>query len=127
MTGEAVTTARPRGSLRLWLGLFTLFVAAALYARAWSTQSLVLRDGRTFAVLNFDRHVTIQIGPDGSREAEHYFWVRYYSHSRSTDGMLEEARALAPVLSPMADSLGYTLMQLSPSRPLLSQTFPLGV
>ena len=99
---------------------------AAAHSVGWSTQPLTLTDGRTFAVLNFDRHTSIVLKTNGQRLVEHYFWVRYWASSRNRDSMFQEARALAPALYGVADSLGYTLMELSPSQPLLFRLLPLG-
>jgi hypothetical protein len=104
-----------------------IIVLGVLYYRGWSTQPLNLRDGRSFDVLNYDRHTSYMLSPDGARHTEHYFWVRYYANTTGLDSVRAEARLLAPVLFPIADSLGYSRLKLEPSRPLFLRQFPLAV
>ena len=102
-------------------------LAAVLYYRGWSTQPLELADGRTFQVLNFDRHVSYMLERSGQTTTDRYFWVRYYSSSSDQTTMLAEARTLAPALWPIADSLGFQALVLQPSYPVLFRHFPLAV
>lgn len=110
-----------------WVVGAGLLILCVLHVRGWSTQPLTLADGRRFDVLNFDRHVSYGLQSDGRRTERRYFWVRYYATSSDSEAMLAEARSLAPALYPIADSLGFELMQLSPSHPILVRWFPLGV
>ena len=109
------------------IGAGLVGLGAILYYRGWSTQPLQLRDGRTFQVLNFDRHVSYAVAPDGHTSASRYFWVRYYSSTSDQAAMLAEARTIAPALWPIADSLGFQALVLQPSYPLLFRHFPLAV
>lgn len=107
--------------------IFVLITLATMHARGWATQPLQLTDGRVFQVLNFDRHVSVTLSPDGTRETEHMFWVRYYANTKDAEGMLAEAKSLAPTLFPIADSLGYSILRLTPSKPIFTRLLPLGV
>ena len=128
---EAPATSRTRRSSRrlrpVGLAVVAIVTAAYFYSRGWSTQLLRLPDGRTYDVLNWDRHVSIVIEPDGGRTTEHYFWVRYYSGTRDLDAMRREARDIAPFIGHFADSLGYRTLQLDPAYPLLFRHFPIVV
>jgi hypothetical protein len=125
------TIARPTSSARHWRRwrwpvLVALALLAFLYYRGWSTELLSFSDGRSFDVLNYDRHVSYTILRDGSRTSERMFWVRYYSNVDG-EASLDEARQLAPNLFPVAESLGYTILRLDPSHPLFRRHFPLAV
>ena len=113
----------------MWLRFLVLAAAvlAALHSRGWATQPLVLADGRTFDVLNFDRHTSIMLSMDGTRETEEMLWVRYYASSSDADAMVAEAKTLAPALFPIADRLGLDILRLSPSRPIFVELLPFGV
>ena len=125
--------ASPRASkwrrlIWLWWAVVALVLGfGTLYYRGWSTQPLTLTDGRRFDVLNFDRHVSYTLSADGTRHTEHSFWVRYYANTADLDSLQAEARHLAPVLFPIADSLGYSHLKLEPSRPVFLRHFPLAV
>jgi hypothetical protein len=115
--------ARPRARrYLLFAGSFLLL--CALYYSQWSTEPLRLADGREFAVLNFDRHVSFRIGPDGTRDTVRYFWVRYYANASGVAGMVQEAKGLAPALFPIAEQNGFNRLQLDPSRPVFLRHFP---
>ena len=125
-----VETAHQQTRRRRWvIGIaLGLALAAYLYSRGWATQDWRLADGRTIQVLNWDRHLSITVDPSGGApERDSYFWVRYYAESRDRESMLAEARGLAPLLFPTADSLGYMTMQLDPSYPVGSRLFPIAV
>ena len=51
--------------------------------------------------------------------------VRYYSLAHDPDAMAAEARALAPVLFHIADSLNLKAILLQPTRPLFTRSFPI--
>jgi hypothetical protein len=121
---------RRRIDRQLWvIGILcAVGLAMYLYARAWSTHAWRLADGRSFQVLNWDRDLSIALDPAGAKVGtDSYFWVRYYASSRNRDSMLVEARGLAPLLYPIADSLGFQSLHLDPSYPVGSRTFPLAV
>lgn len=107
--------------------MVAIVAAAYLYWRGWKTQLLRLPDGRTYDVLNWDRHVSLILEPDGRRSAEHYFWVRYYSDTRDLNAMRREASDIAPFIWHFADSLGYRTLQIDPAYPLLFRHFPIAV
>lgn len=107
--------------------MVAIITAAYLYSLGWKTQLLRLPDGRTYDVLNWDRHVSLIIEADGRQSTEHYFWARYYSDTRDLDAMRREARDIAPVIWDYADSLGYRKVQIDPAYPLLFRHFPIVV
>jgi hypothetical protein len=109
------------------LALLAIVTAAYLYSRGWRTQLLRLPDGRTYDVLNWDRHTSINVGPDGGRTTEQYFWVRYYSSTRDISAMRREASDIAPFIYHFVDSLGYRTLQIDPAYPLLFRHFPIAV
>jgi hypothetical protein len=108
-----------------WVVVALVILLGVLYSRGWSTQPLTLSDGRSFEVLNFDRHISYLVDRDGSRTTEHSFYVRYYSDAEGMDAMGAEARDLAPSLFPIAERLGYSILKLQAARPLLFRHFPL--
>lgn len=125
--GESLSTpARPRRRGRLLLASVVVLVCVLYYSQ-WSTESLRLNDGREFAVLNFDRHVSFRVGPGNVRDTVRYFWVRYYANTREPDALVSEARELAPALFPIAQQQGFNRLQLDPSRPIFLRHFPLAI
>jgi hypothetical protein len=131
LSDEAPATSRRRRSSRRWrwvgLAVLVIVTAAYSYSRGWKTQLLRLPDGRTYEVLNWDRHVSLILEPDGRRSAEHNFWMRYYSNAKGIDAMRREARDIAPFICHYADSLGYRTLQIDPAYPLLFRHFPIAV
>ena len=115
---------RPRWPWAVIIG-GVLLVMGYRYSRGWATQRLTFQDGKYYEVLNWDRHLSIGVGPGGFTSRETYFWVRYYSDFRSLDAMQAEARHLAPKIWQSADSLGFTEMKVEPTRPLLFRHFPI--
>jgi hypothetical protein len=118
--------ARPRSRRRL-LFAGTFLLLCALYYSQWSTQPLRLADGREFAVLNFDRHVSFRVRPDGARDTVRYFWVRYYANASGAAGMVRDAKDLATALFPVAEQNGFNRLQLDQSRPVFLRHFPLAI
>jgi hypothetical protein len=102
-----------------------VLLAGYCYARGWTTQQLVLQDGRSYEMLNWDRHLSITVDPGGTTSRDTYFWVRYYSNYRSLDAMTAEAKRIAPQIWQFADSLRYTQMKVEPTYPLLFRHFPI--
>ena len=127
-TDESLPRRPPRGRRAKAMLVIALTAAAfLLYSRGWSTQRLDLPDGRTYDVLNWDRHTSITIESDGRRTSEEYFWVRYYTNSRDFEAMRTDARALAPALTRFADTLGLKKMKVEATHPLLWRHFPIVV
>ena len=124
---STVVPARARRRRWPWFLAAGVVALAFLYSRGWATQPLVLADGRRFDVLNFDRHLSIVVQPDGSRTSERMLWVRYWSDADEFAAMRAEARSIAPALFPVAERLGYSTVKLDPSRPVLARRFPLAL
>jgi hypothetical protein len=130
VTAESSSPAGRQIRRKYWVGaalIATVALLLHLYSAGWSTQRLTLRDGRSYDVLNWDRHISYSVAPDGRRSAEQYFWVRYYSRFRQPAQMLQEARGLLLVVSPVAESAGYAMVKIEPSYPSLSERFPVAV
>ena len=118
---------RPRRRRWPWVIVAVALGLGVLYGRGWTTQPLILADGRRFEVLNFDRHLSILVHPDGSRSSERMLWVRYWSEGTDRASMQAEARSIAPALYPLAERLGYSTVKMDPSRPVLVRRFPLAL
>ena len=115
-----------RGRLRraLWITVDAT-ILFGVYQLHTATQLLVLKDGRHFLLLQYDRNTLALYDPKtGTWEREQRLLVKYYSDRAERDDMLAEARTLAPVFFPIADSLGLRILLLEPSRPLLTRSFP---
>jgi hypothetical protein len=98
----------------------------AAYFLHTSTKPLTLSDGRRFDVLQYDRNTLALYDPKtGQWDREQRLLVKYYSNSRDRDSMLVEARALAPALFRIADSLGLRVLFLEPAKPLFLRSYPL--
>jgi len=109
----------------LWItaGATVLFAGYQLHT---ATKLLGLRDGRQFHLLQYDRNTLSLYDPKtGKWEREQRLLVKYYSDRTERESMVAEARGVAPVFFPIADSLALRILLLEPSRPLLTRSFPL--
>jgi hypothetical protein len=115
--------ARLRRALWITAGGTLLFAGYHLHT---ATKRLGLRDGRQFDLLQYDRNTLALYDPKtGEWEREQRLLVKYYSDRGDRDNMVAEARTLAPVFFPIADSLGLRILLLEPSRPLFTRSFPI--
>lgn len=109
----------------LWLGAAAIMLAlgGVLFT---PTKALTLPDGRHFDLLQYDRNTLALYDPkSGTWDREQRLLIKYYSAYGTSDSMLAEARTIAPLFFPVADSMELHIVLLNPSRPLLARGFPL--
>jgi len=102
---------------RLVIIAFVVMCAAGLCFALTDRHPTYVRfpDGRRFQMLNWDRHFRVVLSQSGLPESTTtYFWVRYVSAYHDLDSMSAEARSLAPMLYPVADSLGLVALRVEP-------------
>lgn len=125
MKERAATSDRWRSSLLRSIPILCVLALLIAYYRSWSTEPMVLPNGQEFAVLKFDRHTSYVVASDGATAKDEFLWVRYYANGPDASRDTLEARALAPEIYRLADSLQLATIELQPTRPLLARHFPL--